>query len=127
MKSSKGQLVLLLVILVAGLGIRLVMAPNTGFVDDMMLFQAWSRSAMVNGLGNVYDSSANAVIDGREVFVPTPNYLPVYLYFMKFSGLIYQKFYSPDFFTDMETPLTFILKLNGILFDVLTALAIFFL
>ena len=84
-----GQLVpavLLLVILVAGLGIRLVMAPNTGFVDDMMLFQAWSRSAMVNGLGNVYDSSANAVIDGREVFVPTPNYLPVYLYFMKFRN-----------------------------------------
>ncbi len=127
MKSSKRQLILLLVILVVGLGIRLVIAPNKGFVDDILLFQAWSRSAVVNGLGNIYDSSANAVIDGSEKFVPTPNYLPIYLYFLKFSGVIYQKFYSADFFIDMKTPLTFILKLNGILFDVLTALAIFFL
>jgi Gpi18-like mannosyltransferase len=122
MKNNKWKIILLVAIILAGLIIRISLAPRHGFKGDVLLFQVWSYSTVQNGIGHVYNTEIGKTSDNKDI--PLPNYLPLYLYFLKASGTVYQ-LVSPQFLFGLDSALTIILKLNAILFDVLTALAIF--
>lgn len=110
--------ILLIATILVALFLRLILSPYDGYPEDMILFKEWSRNTVSFGMGHIYDQSVRSDI-------MLPNYMPGYLYFLYFSGLIYKNFISPDFIIDSAS-LTILLKINAIIFDLATALLIFY-
>lgn len=116
-KSRIFLIILVIFTLFAALILRLFLSPHDGYPEDMILFKEWSRNAVTFGVAHIYDQTVNPN-------VMLPNYMPIYLYFLRFSGFIYKTFISPEYNIDSAS-LTILLKINAIIFDLATALLIF--
>jgi hypothetical protein len=96
----------LLVILAAGLGLRLLLAyvvyPDQGFASDIQLFASWARSLAAGGPATFYATT------------PSANYPPAYLYVLWALGAV-----------SGGQPPAGLLKLPAILADVGVALLLY--
>src|SRR3990172_9871938 len=113
-KASLGRYALLGLFLIA-LGIRLYLATTPGYEDDTTHFKWWTRLVTQEGLSQAYSG------EYPQTYAIYP---PLMLLFLKAAGHLYQGLFSPSFALD-GPQLGFMIKGLGIVFDVLTWLAIF--
>jgi len=117
-KSKVFLIILIIITLLAALIPRLLLSPYSGYPEDIAFFKEWSRNAVTFSIAHIYERSVNT-----DVILP--NYMPIYLYFLRLSGFIYKTFISPEYNIDSAS-LTILLKINAIIFDLATALIIFY-
>ncbi len=99
-------------ILFAAILIRLWLAPMRGHVHDIEQLKGWTKTAVLGNPLAVYNDS-------------TANYPPLGLLPLIGVGHFYQIVFSPEFDTSTTT-LTALLKLPGIMADLVTAVILFF-
>ncbi|MCI0393420.1 MAG: hypothetical protein L0322_00595 [Chloroflexi bacterium] len=101
----------LLLILLAGLALRLRLAPMRGHVFDVNAFKTWTEAAVTGHPLAIYSNSS-------------ANYLPLALVPMVSLGTLYRWFFSPEF--DTTSPLlTALFKLPAIAADLVTAAVLY--
>jgi Gpi18-like mannosyltransferase len=112
-KLNKYIVILVLFVLLAIL-VRLPLLSNSGLAYDMGYWFGWSKGIHDFGLQNVYE----------QVYTDYVNYPPFMMYLLWFIGNVYTllggSWDSPD------TIFYVLVKLPGVIFDILTALLIFF-
>ncbi len=105
---------------------RIILSPLEATSDDVLLFEVWSYGAVTQGVTNLYDLELSHFQLSPKFPVPKANYLPLYLYVLKLDGEIWQHFFD-DNFSILDTRLNTLLKLNPIIFDLLTGILLFYL
>lgn len=124
MKTTE-KIVLILLTLAVALYINLILSSLPTNMGDINVYKIHSKSINDYGLHSAYsyipDDYAKSYYGYPGRYNP---YLPVIMYFYKFSGSIYQKYFSSSFDLSKNT-LTTLIKLPSILFDLLIALIIF--
>jgi Gpi18-like mannosyltransferase len=115
--ALKRPIPVLVMIIVAGLGIRLVLADIPGYRHDIYGWSRLAQNAVDVGLPHVYDP---AVFD-----VSLGVYPPLYHAALSLVGLTYQRFYSSDFVLNTAA-LNALLKLVPIFGECLLSLAVYF-
>lgn len=105
-------------ICIAGLLLRLSLAPLPGNGGDMQIEKGWAHSAV--GLGIV--PSYGRQLDG----VMLPNYPPLSMEIFAFTGHAYRLLVSPTYRMDLPAYHVFI-KLPGIIADILTSILLYIL
>ncbi|OGJ55665.1 hypothetical protein A3D88_02035 [Candidatus Peribacteria bacterium RIFCSPHIGHO2_02_FULL_52_16] len=105
-------------ILMAGLIVRLLIAPAPGYEFDVGVNQGWAKSAVELGLARSYSEQ----VDGNML----PNYPPFSLMIFANVGHVYKAFISPEF-DKSRLEYRILIKLPAMLADLGTALLFFFL
>jgi Gpi18-like mannosyltransferase len=109
---DKRKVLIFILILLAALIVRISFIPSPGYERDVQLFKVWSKTAAQHGVVNIYDKT-------------WCDYPPAYLYVLKLTGKIYQRFY-PDF-KEQTYLFNFLVKFPPIMADLVIALIVFLL
>jgi len=115
LQKYRPAIMLLVLLMSAALGVRLLWAPAAGHTFDIDKYQKWCHTISFDGIQNAY---------AQRQDIDQPDNPPGFLWLLALDGFIYRNLISPAFVLDTPA-LRMLIKSNAIVADLLTGLLLF--